>query len=339
MTEHLELIDRARNVVQQWLGRQLTLRFQPADDGMQLAIRPRGGRQDRVFNVIVMDMVNDAEVAKLIRGWPPAGQALLIAPYINAAQGNKLKDKGIPFIDGAGNAYLADAGIFVLIVGNPPPPDLPKPIKAPRLFNATGLKVLFVLLARPEYLEFTYRDIARAAGVALGTVGWVMYDLKRLGYLIDQGKRDKRLRRQTNLINEWARAYALQLKPRQPIRRFRAENAGWWKNFDLRTFAALWGGDVAAEHLTAYLKPAEIMVYAKKENQGPLLQKLRARADPHGNVILIEPFWDFPVPETKLDTVPPLLVYADLMATGDDRAIETAEIIRERYLVRPDDEN
>ena len=33
---------------------------------------------------------------------------------------------------------------------------------------------------------------------------------------------------------------------------------------------------------------------------------------------------------------PPLLVYADLMATGDDRNIETAGIIYDKYLVRPD---
>jgi hypothetical protein len=30
--------------------------------------------------------------------------------------------------------------------------------------------------------------------------------------------------------------------------------------------------------------------------------------------------------------VPPLLVYADLLATGDARNLETAALIRERYL-------
>ena len=33
---------------------------------------------------------------------------------------------------------------------------------------------------------------------------------------------------------------------------------------------------------------------------------------------------------------PPLLVYADLMDTGDDRNIEAAEIIYDNYLAQPD---
>jgi hypothetical protein len=32
--------------------------------------------------------------------------------------------------------------------------------------------------------------------------------------------------------------------------------------------------------------------------------------------------------------VPPLLIYADLMATGDARAIEAAEIIYDKYIAR-----
>ncbi len=33
---------------------------------------------------------------------------------------------------------------------------------------------------------------------------------------------------------------------------------------------------------------------------------------------------------------PPLLVYADLIASGDDRNIEAAEIIYDNYLAHPD---
>jgi hypothetical protein len=32
--------------------------------------------------------------------------------------------------------------------------------------------------------------------------------------------------------------------------------------------------------------------------------------------------------------VPPLLIYADLMATGDAKAIEAAEIIYDNYIAR-----
>jgi hypothetical protein len=45
-------------------------------------------------------------------------------------------------------------------------------------------------------------------------------------------------------------------------------------------------------------------------------------------------FWNFPGDPEHVDLVPPLLVYADLLATGDARCIETAKMIHDRYLAR-----
>jgi hypothetical protein len=44
-------------------------------------------------------------------------------------------------------------------------------------------------------------------------------------------------------------------------------------------------------------------------------------------------FWNFPQTDGK-PCVPPLLVYADLLATGDARCIETAKRLYEEYVVR-----
>jgi len=91
----------------------------------------------------------------------------------------------------------------------------------------------------------------------------------------------------------------------------------------------------SANRLTGYLKPGEVTVYAKGL-PGLLLQAQRMRADPQGDVAVVEEFWNFPPTDTEVDTVPPLLVYADLMATGDPRAIEAAGLIHAKYLARPD---
>ena len=61
-----------------------------------------------------------------------------------------------------------------------------------------------------------------------------------------------------------------------------------------------------------------------------LPRKVRAIKDEHGNLEVLQKFWAFELP--KADTQPPLLVYADLIATGDAMNIETAQIIRERFL-------
>ncbi|WP_405041606.1 type IV toxin-antitoxin system AbiEi family antitoxin [Polaromonas sp.] len=49
-------------------------------------------------------------------------------------------------------------------------------------------------------------------------------------------------------------------------------------------------------------------------------------------------FWHFPQADGDGDgdaCVPPVLVYADLLATGDARCIETAKRLYETHVVRP----
>jgi hypothetical protein len=58
--------------------------------------------------------------------------------------------------------------------------------------------------------------------------------------------------------------------------------------------------------------------------------------DPQGDVEILDAFWNFAPPDEHRGIVPPLLVYADLLATGDDRCIEAARLIYDRYLAQPD---
>ena len=57
----------------------------------------------------------------------------------------------------------------------------------------------------------------------------------------------------------------------------------------------------------------------------------KLRADPQGDIEFIDAFWDFKG-EPPADTVPPILVYADLLATLDPRNFDTAKIIYEKYI-------
>lgn len=346
------LAKNACDAFTQWAGKRARLQVRPAGDTgaaddteaaddtgapPTLVFRPKGGKADRFYTAIVVPQVDTPAIAPLIRDWHRNQKAdenrVLLAPYIPAEQAKKLRDADIPFLDTAGNVYLAETGFFALVVGCPPPAGMKigPPARPRQLLNPKGTKVLFVLLARPEYLNRPYRDIADAAGVALGTVNGVVANLKRTGYMVDLGKNGKQLLQRPALIEKWTAAYAEQLVPRHIVRRFRAETPDWWKKANLGAHNALWGGDVAADRMTGYLKPGEITLYAKSI-PATLLREQRMRADPAGDVAVVEIFWNFPPTETEQDRVPPLLVYADLMATGDPRAIETAGLIHERYL-------
>jgi len=62
---------------------------------------------------------------------------------------------------------------------------------------------------------------------------------------------------------------------------------------------------------------------------------LAGRMDDERCLELRKPFWGKALLlGERPDIVPAALVYADLLATGDDRCIETAQMIYDRYLAR-----
>ena len=100
-------------------------------------------------------------------------------------------------------------------------------------------------------------------------------------------------------------------------------------------YEGCWGGEVAAAKLTRRLKPQMVTIYADQLPGRLIIEnKLRKAAD--GEIEILKPFWNFEHDLTNRDIAPPLLVYADLMATGDQRNVETAGIIYDKYLARLD---
>jgi hypothetical protein len=89
----------------------------------------------------------------------------------------------LPFLDTAGNVYLHEPGLLVFVKGQRArSADIPGTATKSHTGTPTALRVMFVLLCRPALLNAPYREIVRAAGVALGAVGWVFADLQARGY-------------------------------------------------------------------------------------------------------------------------------------------------------------
>jgi hypothetical protein len=180
----------------------------------------------------------------------------------------------------------------------------------------------------------SYRDLAKAAGISLGAVNWIMNDLKSLGHVSDLGKRGRRLSKRKELLKRWISAYPEQLRPKLVIGRYRTERAhDWWKKVDLPS-DAYWGGEIAAQLLTKYLKPQTVAIYA--ESNLPRVQaEYGLRRDSNGDIELLRKFWKLDAWEKKnLHSAPPLLIYADLLMTADDRNLETAQLIYDQYIAR-----
>ena len=257
---------------------------------------------------------------------------LLIAQYINAQMAEQLRNDGIEFIDTAGNMFFKQPPIYVFVKGNKPP-EITEQTHTKRVFKPAGLRIIYALLCNPGFEKWTYRKIAAAADVALGTVNWTMKELKELGFLRDMGKQGNKLNHKKDLFDRWVTAYPEQLKPKQMLGHYKGQY-GWWQQKKLEPLNAQWGGEVAAEKLTQYLKPEVITIYTTAKHLNQLLLDNRLQRDVTGNVEILERFWKLPDTQEYDDLVHPVLIYADLLATGDQRNIETGKMIYERYIIQ-----
>lgn len=249
-----------------------------------------------------------------------------IIPKVKA----ELRKRNIAYLEGNGNIYLKDQGVFLFIDTQE---TFPKAREKPeRAFTKTGLKVIFHFLIDEGLMNKPYREIAEITGVALGVVHNVVRGLRKMDYLIKTDKAKFKFNNKNELLNKWMAAYNVTLKPTLLIGRFRFLKDGDfvnWKKVKLTKEKTFWGGDPAGDLLTNYLKPAELTLYTT-ETRNEVIKNYRLVPDESGMFFIYQKFWH--VDKTDKSTVPPLLIYADLKNTDDMRCLETAQIIYEQYL-------
>ena len=124
--------------------------------------------------------------------------------------------------------------------------------------------------------------------------------------------------------------YATTLKPSLFVGRFRLPkklSPADWRQVALQP-GTYWGGEAAADSLTKNLRPGTLTLYTTEDRAG-LLQKYKLLPDLNGPVEVNRLFWKASeMTTTDIPTVPPLLIYADLLAIADPR---TFEIARQLY--------
>jgi hypothetical protein len=244
----------------------------------------------------------------------------------------ELRKNGIQFVDINGNAYIKNFPLYIYIKGNKGKEIFNKALHI-RAFQPTGLRMTYALLCDAGLANKPYRDIARAAGIALGTVGWVFRDLREFGFLIDMGKRGKRLLQKKDLFDRWCTAYPEKLRPKLMLGKFEGPK-NWWRTYNLNPNYAQWGGEVAANIITKYLKPQNVIIYLDRNNFKDIILENRFRKNDNGEIEILERFWVANENYEHENIVHPILIYADLLATGNQRNIETAKMIYEKYIIR-----
>jgi hypothetical protein len=269
-------------------------------------------------------------------GARPDRPTILVTAYVPEPAAEILRTRGIDYVDLAGNVLLRWDGLLIDIRGR-------KPLKAPaatvptglrRPFTRSGAQVTFCLLAWPALADRPVRELARASGTAVGGAHAVLRDLESGGYLI-AGSSGRVLARAGELLNRWTEAYALSLSASLHLGYYRAPDPGWWlaARADLQAADMDIGGEAAASELDSHLRSAAAVLYGQ-EIPARLLAKYRcqkAAGAEDANVMVRRKFW---APPGHVDTddakglVPAVLIYADLLVSGEPRQRDHAERLR-----------
>lgn len=288
-------------------------------------------KKDLLYYVEIKYNINNAVIALLLQHKKNLKHPLLLVTrYVNNNKAEELRKNGIQFMDIAGNAYINYHTIYIFIKGNKPQ-DIFFKNKQNRAFEPGGLKIIYLLFCYPDLIKKPYRYIAEITNVALGTVGWVINDLIDLGFVVKMGDKGRQLLRKEELFNRWCIEYNEKLRPKLLINKF-AGPKDWWTHQKLNPEYAQWGGEVAANKLINYIKPQDIIIYADREKYKNIVIKNKLRKDTNGDIVFFERFWKVDKNNEFQEIVNPILVYADLINTGNQRVIETARVIYEKYI-------
>ena len=249
---------------------------------------------------------------------------ILITNKLYPKLANALADNHINWIDKAGNCDIRHENLTIKISGQ-------KNITSGNTSSVsktseTNIKLILFFLQNSESINWSYREIQEKVGLSLGTITKAFDLLKTKRYLVQTDK-GRRIAMRKELIEWWQQQYNEFLKPKLLINRmsFRTPDARKkWKEMPLPE-GMYWGGDCGANLVDGYLIPGEFEIYSEVVSS-LLLRTGAVVPDPNGEIRIYKKFW---IGDDKEKLAPTLVIYADLMGTGDSRCHEAALRIKE----------
>ncbi len=262
---------------------------------------------------------------------------LVLAPAVGRDLGEVFAAARINFMDRVGNCHVRIGDRYLARMQGfraEPTPATDKGLRA------GAYRVLFALLAAPELSRATARELAaKAGGVSPQTATSMRARLVDSGMFV----------RARGGVHLWAPGgqkaaldlftigFATTLHPHLTLGRFRAQERD-----PLRLEAEIgkkltqvadwrWGGGAACQRLTRYFRGDRTNVYLDRGDRS-LGAKLGLVQDSNGPVVLSLRPGPLAFVSPHYETVHPLLAYADLLMENDERALEAAEDLFDRYL-------
>lgn len=243
---------------------------------------------------------------------------LLASHYFAPDVFESFSAEGISVVDSSGNCKIEAKQLFINIIGQKS-----TPIKQPKgkAFNEAGLKAVFYFLLNDTNINQPYRLISNNTGLSLGTITNVVEELLYEKFVIKTSK-GRILKNKRALLDTWQVHYNQTLKPKLLLKTMEFVDSDSRKDWELIALpdGVCWGGEGGAYLTNKYLIPEQFDIYT----EGPsinLMMTRKMRFEENGSIHVYQKFW-----RSQHERVAPMiLIYADLMGSGNSRCIEAAQ--------------
>lgn len=267
---------------------------------------------------------------------------LLLTDYLPPRLAERLIEVGVNFVDEVGNVYIHWPNKLHIRLQGARPKRLSEATPE-RLSRPSGLQVAYVFLTHPESVSMSYRDLAKASGVALGSIPRILQELKAKGYLEQKGRKEWLLTRKRELSDFWVGGYGGRLRPKLVAGRFQPPErdleqtlSRLQKELGARRVAWALTGGFAADVLTHHFRGDQLGFFVEGWSAA-LANSLKWLPSPHGPVTVLRQFSPLVVFDPQRPIPPPvahpLLAYAELVFQGRERELEAAKLLYDRYLL------
>jgi len=240
-----------------------------------------------------------------------------------------LRELGIGYLDTAGTAWFEGRGVLVQVTGRA----ASKQHSLRARLTGGDLRLLHVLLRVGGTADRNHRQLAEAAGIALGAVGKALRALDSRGLLRQRGASRQDIADPTVAQAEFAEGWATVMRRKLDARGYRAIDPHRIERLplDLARLGdrCLLGGELAAAAITGALQTQHATLHVPAGAHGEIAAALDLVADADGPVTLVERFGSGDGvlhPERRdLWLAHPLLIHAELVAIGDERLAPAVE--------------
>ena len=303
--------------------------FLPHNEGIDGELRFRNPADMPAFKTEIKREIRHYQIPQLREMAKLHQPFMVMAAKISPVVKEQLREQHINYVDTGGNIFIRHHQTVIWIDGNKTPSNNEGRSKA---FTKAGLKIIFYLLLNKEAVHFTYRELAWAADVAIGNIKNIFNGLAEAGFLLPVTKKDYKLQNKRELLERWVTAYGETLRPSLLIETFDfwdPKKPDHWKELQFEPSQSMWSGEPGGDLLTNNLVPHSLLLYTTQKSK--LMTKWTLIPTEKGILVMYHKFWKDEATDDQRHA-PPLLVYADLLLTGDQRSIETAINIYKKYL-------